>query len=465
MRYHDGKPVEATVDRRLDPASRRGDDVRRRRARSSSPIVREALPEDWIDADDRLARQPDRQVRHRRPGRRLPASPAARSSSTPMAARRRMAAAPSPARTRPRSTARPPMPRATSPRTSSPPASPTAAPSSSPMPSASPQPLSIYVDLHGTGKVDEEPAREGARARSWTCRRAASASISASTSRSMRAPPPMAISAARRKPTAASPGRRPTSSSAIRDAVALTGVDAPSARATAMDDGAMPATAGARASRSRPAATGLMATRCRRSPIDLAAPPPAPLAALFPVPVDGGAARDRLRRRRASDRRGAGRAGDRLHRRRALRQRHGQGGRRDRRQRRSATSASSAATRRASSTGCRRPRSPGSTCSIPTPGRSSGTGSAASSARTISTASPACLRRAASSASPPTSTPMSTGRSLHLAGAPDFAWTAERADDWRQPFPGWPGRATRPRRSPPGGGPTYLAFQTPVIEP
>ena len=55
-----------------------------------------------------------------------PASPAARSSSTPMAARPRMAAAPSPARTRPRSTARPPMPPAISPRTWSPPASPTA---------------------------------------------------------------------------------------------------------------------------------------------------------------------------------------------------------------------------------------------------------------------------------------------------------------------------------------------------
>ena len=48
-----------------------------------------------------------------------------------------MAAAPSPARIRPRSTARPPMPRAISPRTSSPAASPTAAPSRSPTRSAS----------------------------------------------------------------------------------------------------------------------------------------------------------------------------------------------------------------------------------------------------------------------------------------------------------------------------------------
>ena len=66
------------------------------------------------------------------------ASPAARSSSILMAAMRRMAAALSPARTRPRSTARPPMPRAIWPRTWSPPALPKAAPSRSPMRSASP---------------------------------------------------------------------------------------------------------------------------------------------------------------------------------------------------------------------------------------------------------------------------------------------------------------------------------------
>ena len=51
---------------------------------------------------------------------------------------RRMAAAPSPARTRPRSTARPPMRRAISPRTSWRRASPSAAPSRSPTRSASP---------------------------------------------------------------------------------------------------------------------------------------------------------------------------------------------------------------------------------------------------------------------------------------------------------------------------------------
>ncbi len=68
----------------------------------------------------------------------MPALPAARSSSTPTAVLLRMAAAPSPARTRPRSTVRLPMPPATSPRTSWLPALPTAARSSSPTPSALP---------------------------------------------------------------------------------------------------------------------------------------------------------------------------------------------------------------------------------------------------------------------------------------------------------------------------------------
>ena len=71
------------------------------------------------------------------------------------------------------------------------------------------KPLSIYVDLHGTGNVDEAKLEKALSARSWTSRRAASASISTSTGRSMRAPRPMAISAARRTPTAASPGKRP----------------------------------------------------------------------------------------------------------------------------------------------------------------------------------------------------------------------------------------------------------------
>jgi S-adenosylmethionine synthetase len=67
-----------------------------------------------------------------------PASPAARSSSTPTVVQLRMAAAPSPARTRPRSTVRQPMRRAIWRRTSLPPALPTVARSSFPMRSALP---------------------------------------------------------------------------------------------------------------------------------------------------------------------------------------------------------------------------------------------------------------------------------------------------------------------------------------
>ena len=124
-------------DRGVDPALRREAVVPRH------PGDRRALcaqgPAGGLDHQaDGVARQSDRQIRDRRPGWRLPGSPGARSSSTPMAARRPMAAARFPARTRPRSTARPPMPRAISPRTWWRPGLPIAAPYSSPMRSASP---------------------------------------------------------------------------------------------------------------------------------------------------------------------------------------------------------------------------------------------------------------------------------------------------------------------------------------
>jgi S-adenosylmethionine synthetase len=95
----------------------------------------------------------------------------------------RMAAARSRARTRPRSTVRPPMQRAISPRTSWPRLADRCTIQLAYAIGVA-QPLSVYVDLHGTGKVDESQARDGLR-ESWTCRRAASASIWTSTSRSM----------------------------------------------------------------------------------------------------------------------------------------------------------------------------------------------------------------------------------------------------------------------------------------
>ena len=72
------------------------------------------------------------------------------------------------------------------------------------------------------------------------------------------------------------------------------------------------------------AAGGGLATCCRRYRIDLARRRRQTLATLFPAPVDDRAARNRLRRRRASHPSRRGRSGDRLHRRRALRQLHGE---------------------------------------------------------------------------------------------------------------------------------------------
>ncbi len=71
-------------------------------------------------------------------------------------------------------------------------------------------PMSLLVDTHGTGKVDEKKLRKGAAARFSGSPRPISAARSSSTGRSIAAPPPTAISAARRKRTAASPGRGPT---------------------------------------------------------------------------------------------------------------------------------------------------------------------------------------------------------------------------------------------------------------
>ena len=136
VEYRDGKParIDTVVlsTQHLD-GSMTSDDV----ADLVKPYIREVVPEGWLDAQT---------VWHVNPtGRFVIGGPdgdagltAARSSSTPMAARRLMAAARSPARTRPKWTARRPMPRAISPRTWSPPVWRSAARSSFPMPSAYP---------------------------------------------------------------------------------------------------------------------------------------------------------------------------------------------------------------------------------------------------------------------------------------------------------------------------------------
>jgi tRNA (guanine-N7-)-methyltransferase len=48
---------------------------------------------------------------------------------------------------------------------------------------------------------------------------------------------------------------------------------------------------------------------------------------------------------------------------------------------------------------------------------------------------------------------------LQLRKRPDFAWTAERADDWRWPFPGWPGTRYEAKAIAAGRSPTYLVFR------
>ncbi len=48
---------------------------------------------------------------------------------------------------------------------------------------------------------------------------------------------------------------------------------------------------------------------------------------------------------------------------------------------------------------------------------------------------------------------------LHLQPRDDFAWTAERADDWRRPFSGWPGTRYEAKAVAAGRRPAYLAFQ------
>ena len=46
-----------------------------------------------------------------------------------------------------------------------------------------------------------------------------------------------------------------------------------------------------------------------------------------------------------------------------------------------------------------------------------------------------------------------------LLRSPDFAWTAERADDWRQPWPGFSGTRYEAKAKREGRVPCYLIFR------
>jgi tRNA (guanine-N7-)-methyltransferase len=47
----------------------------------------------------------------------------------------------------------------------------------------------------------------------------------------------------------------------------------------------------------------------------------------------------------------------------------------------------------------------------------------------------------------------------HVLKRADFTWTAERAADWTEPFPGWPGTRYEAKALAAGRIPTYLEFR------
>ena len=127
--YEDGKPVRAHS---VVVSTQHGEDVSQERVQEIvRGFVDEVMPKGWVNGHTKFHINPT--------GRFVIGGPdgdtGARSSSIRMAARPRMAAARSPARIRPRSTALRPMQRAISPRTLWRPGSPTAAPCNSPTPS------------------------------------------------------------------------------------------------------------------------------------------------------------------------------------------------------------------------------------------------------------------------------------------------------------------------------------------
>ena len=188
---------------------RRADQARPDRARARAAAAAGALRRAPARRPRLPLRQPDREVRDRRPDGRRRASPAARSSSTPTAAPSRTAAAPSRARTRRRSTARPPTRRATSPRTSSPPGSPSAASCRSPTRSASPTRSRSTSTASGPSAIDASRGSRSSSGSTSTCARPRSCATSTCAGRSTPRPPPTATSAAT---TPSSPGSAPTRS-------------------------------------------------------------------------------------------------------------------------------------------------------------------------------------------------------------------------------------------------------------
>ncbi len=214
MRYENGKPVEATQivvshQHVVEVADVGG----RRQAR---PALRRGGAAEGLDhRQHRLAHQPDRQVLHRRPRRRLrPHRPQdhRRHLRRRGAARRRRLLRQGSDQGRPLRRLRRPLSGQERRRRRS----------RRPLHAAA-----FLRDRRGAAAVDlrrparhradrRGQARKGADGDHEPHRRAASASTSSSTGRSTPAPRPTAISAARPTPTAASPGRRPIMADTLR---------------------------------------------------------------------------------------------------------------------------------------------------------------------------------------------------------------------------------------------------------
>jgi S-adenosylmethionine synthetase len=227
---------------------------------------------------------------------------------------------------------------------------PRTAPSSSPMRSASPSRCRSMSTCTAPARCDEEEVEKAMR-EVMDLSPSGIRNHLASTSRSMPAPPPMAISAARPAATAPSPGRRPTSQKNSRRrsrADARTWLEKSGGRARRKPSSAAGAARPCVLHRPRPWTRSCRGSssicRSRRRPIRRRSSP-ARLRAPLEIGFGGG---EHLLLRAPPRHR--------LHRRRALRQRHGQ-----------AVSALSqewhdnirltTTTRRCCSTGCRQPRS------------------------------------------------------------------------------------------------------------
>ena len=155
VRYEDGAPVELLT---VLISTQHSDDVEREQIQADLEhhVITPLIPANFAGSDAVGSREPDGQVRPRRPARRHAASPVARSSLTPTAARPVTVVARSRARTRPRSTARPPTRRVGWPSTSWPPGAAKRCEVQVAYAIGRAEPVSLLVETFGTATVDPD---------------------------------------------------------------------------------------------------------------------------------------------------------------------------------------------------------------------------------------------------------------------------------------------------------------------